>query len=134
MTDFPFEDEPRYRPFLLPFGVTPGRVGVTVDDQDVHVRFGPWRVETSRANIVEATVTGPFRSWKALGIRRSLVDGGITFGTAPAAGVCLLLREPISVHVGRFTVPLRHPGITVTVADPQTLATLLSAQPGRAAG
>lgn len=133
MTEFPFEDEPRYRPLLLLFGVTPGRASVTADDSDVHIRFGPWRVKTPRANIVEATETGPFHWWKALGIRRSLVDGGITFGTATTAGVCLRLREPISVHIGHFTVPLRHPGITVTVADAQTLTTLLSTQPGPAA-
>ncbi|MEJ7629889.1 MAG: hypothetical protein WKF54_09895 [Nocardioidaceae bacterium] len=132
MTDFSFEDQPRYRPLLLPFGVTPGRANVTVDDQDVHVRFGPWRVEISRGNILEATLTGPFHWWKALGIRRSLVDGGITFGTATAAGVCLRLRERVSVRIGRFTVPLRHPGVTVTVADPEALAAVLStaSEPG----
>jgi hypothetical protein len=123
---FPFRVESPFRLPLLLYGVTPARADVTVDDERVLIRFGPWAVDIPRSHISQVEVTGPFQWWKAIGIRMSLVDRGITFGTTAAAGACLQLSEPVSVRLGRRTVPLRHPGVTVTVADPGGLARLLA--------
>lgn len=88
------------------------------------VRFGPWRVRTPMVNVRRAEVTGPFRFWTALGPRLSLVDRGLTFGTSTAAGVCIRFDRPVPGldPFGR----LRHPALTVTVADPAGLARALS--------
>jgi hypothetical protein len=124
---FPFADDARYRLPLLGFGFTPERSEVVVDDEGLHIRFGPWRVDTPLSNIAKATVTGPYRWWRAVGIRLSLTDQGLTFGTSTTSGVCIDLHEPVSVRSRHLMVPLRHPGVTVTVADPEGLAALLTA-------
>ncbi len=126
---FRFEVESRYRLPLLVYGVTKGRAEVTVDEEDVHIRFGPWSTVTPLANISRVEVTGPYRWWRVIGLRMSLVDRGITFGTATGSGVCMELNEPISVRIGPFTVPLHHPGVTVTTEDPSGLAGRL--EPGQ---
>lgn len=65
-------------------------------------------------------VTGPYRWYRAIGPRLSLADHGLTFGTTTACGVCLLLREPVP-GIDPLGV-IRHPGLTLTVADPQRFA------------
>jgi hypothetical protein len=120
-TEFRFEHA---RPFMVPlliWGVTPQGGTVTVDGEVLRVRFGFVTLETSLDNVERAEVTGPYRWWRAVGVRLSLADHGITFGTTASGGVCLTLREPVSVRVGPVPVPLRHPGVTVTVADPAGL-------------
>lgn len=124
---FSFAEDFRARAVLLLLGVTPGRSSVVVDDSTLRVRFGPWSLETPLANVAGTTVTGPFRFLRAVGIRVSLVDRGVTFGSSPAAGVCLQLREPVSLRLGRLSIPLKHPGVTVTVAEPQALASRMAA-------
>jgi hypothetical protein len=84
------------------------------------VSFGPWRVVTTTANIASAEVSGPYAAWKALGVRLSLADRGLTFGTVSSAGVCILFHDPVPGI--EPTGLLRHPNLTVTVAEPQMLA------------
>lgn len=126
-TVFPFAGDSRFAPFLLLAGVTSARSRVEVDASRVRIQFGPWWVETPRANVASASVTGPYRWWRGVGVRVSLADRGLTFGSTLRGGACLQLREPISLRIGRITMPLRHPGVTVTVADPEALASLLTA-------
>ena len=66
------------------------------------------------SNIKDANKTGPYRWWRAVGIRGSGVDSGITFGTTPRGGVCVLFKERIPKVIP--PAPL-HAGLTVTVAD-----------------
>lgn len=119
---FAFRFDPRFRPILLGFGATPGTARVDVTPDRVRVRFGPWSMHTPLANVARATVTGPYSPWRGVGIRTSLKDRGITFGTNAEAGVCLELRQPVR---GPLKV-LRHPGITVTVAEPERLLATLA--------
>lgn len=125
-TLFRFRFDARFRLPLLPYGVTESRADVAVTDDSLRIRFGPWSVETPRDNVASAEVTGPYHWWKAIGIRMSMVDRGITFGTSVASGACVLLHRPVSVRIGRVTVPLRHPGITLTVTDPGALVAALT--------
>lgn len=125
---FEFAFEPRFRPLLLGFGVTPGNSAVTVSDHRVVARFGPWVCASERANIRGAQPTGPYRWYRAIGVRLSLADRGLTFGSTTAGGVCIEFREPVSGPLPGAL--LRHPGLTVTVQDPDRLAALL--QPGSA--
>ncbi len=122
---FPFATDARMRPLNRAFGVTPERAEVRVGADEVHVRFGPWSLTTRLDNIVDASVTGPYRWWKVAGpARLSLADRGVTFATSTGPGVCVRFREPMGaidpMHV------IRHPGMTVTVADPEALVAALS--------
>lgn len=123
----PFLFETRYRVAGLPFGVTPSSAYLELDDDTLLVRFGPWRVETPRANIAGAGVTGPYSFVKTAGSAHlSLADRGLTFATNDRAGVCLRFREPVR-GMDPFGL-LRHPGLTVTVEQPEELVDHLTAE------
>lgn len=94
--------------------------GLELDADGLRVRFGPWLVTTPLGNIAGAEVSGPFSPVRALGVRLSLADRGLTFGTTTEGGVCLRFREPV-----RGIDPwglIRHPGLTVTVCEPDLVA------------
>lgn len=116
---FVFLHDPRFARPLAVLGVRPDTCWVQVDEQWLEVRFGRLGLRTSRANVADVEVTGPYRWFRAIGPRLSLADHGATFGTAAHAGVCVRFHEPVAVLLGK-RVP--HPGATVTVADPHGLA------------
>jgi hypothetical protein len=120
---FTFEFEPRYKMVLALLGVTPGTATVTLDDERVVVRFGPWSCETPVSNVREVCVTGPYRGYRAIGARGSFADRGLTFGSTTAGGVCMLFREPVR-GLDPFGL-MHHPGLTVTVADRERFASSL---------
>jgi hypothetical protein len=120
---FAFAFDHRYRLAGLPFGVTPSTTSVTVGDE-LRVRFGPWRLRTPLTNITGVEVTGPFSFVKTAGpAHLSFSDRGLTFATNGRRGVCVRFREPVAAM--EPTGRLRHPGVTLTVADVDGLATLL---------
>ena len=87
-------------------------------------RFGPWRVRTPLANVVDVAITGPYAFWKTAGpARLAITDRGLTFATNGDRGVLISFRTPV-----RGLDPLgivRHPELTVTVAEVDRLAKLL---------
>ena len=114
MTEFfPFAVDLRLAPFWLPYGVRPGRDGVTVTDDTFRATFGFLKLQTPLSNIDDAHVTRDYRWWTAAGARLSLADQGLTFGTNRSAGVCVHFREPVPSPLRRKG----HPALTVTVAD-----------------
>ena len=125
---FEFAFEPRFRPMLAMIGVTPGTAHVTLTPDRLVARFGPWTCETAITNVREVCRTGPYRWFTAIGPRGSFVDRGLTFGTTTNGGVCVLLREPVPglVPVGS----LRHPGITLTLAEPERFVSSLRRRAG----
>jgi hypothetical protein len=111
---FAYAVDMRLMPFWLPFGLRPGRDGVTItDDGTFRATYGFMRVETPLVNIENAHVTRNYRWWAAAGVRGSLADDGLTFGTNRSAGVCVHFREPVPSPLRRKG----HSAITVTVAD-----------------
>ncbi|MEX0831632.1 MAG: hypothetical protein WD007_03425 [Nitriliruptoraceae bacterium] len=126
-TQFAFDHAARA---LLPvIGVRPSNCVVEVNDTALTARFGPWELTTPLANISGVCVTGPYLWIKAIGPRGSMVDRGATFGTNARAGCCVTFHTPVGALLGpdRFL----HPGLTVTVTDPDDLAQhLLSVVPG----
>lgn len=121
---FDFAFDRRFRLLGRLFGVTPERAMVKVDADHLTARFGPWTVRTPLANIADATVTGPYAIQKTVGpAHLSLADRGLTFATNADRGVCLTFKQPVT---GMDPLGLvRHPGLTVTVADPEALVEAL---------
>jgi hypothetical protein len=117
---FPFAfDYPLAAP-LVGLGITPFTAHVDLSrDGWFGVRFGPWRLRTPVANLGAAHITGPYHALRVLGPRISLADRGVTFGTNTRQGLCIELREPVAAALPKGLV--RHPGVTVTVRDPERL-------------
>ncbi len=113
-----------YRAPAAAFGITPATAWVDVGERALEVRFGPWRLSSPLANITDAVVTGPYAFWKTAGpARLAITDRGLTFATNGRRGVLISFRtqvrglEPLGV--------VRHPELTVTVAEVDRLAQLL---------
>jgi len=117
----PFANPTRFRIPLAALGVDPAGAVVEVDEAELTVRFGPWRLRTPRSNITGTSVTGPYHAYRAIGVRFSLSDRGITFGSTTDSGLCIEFAEPVPVRFLDLQLPLRHPNVTVTVADPEAL-------------
>jgi hypothetical protein len=96
------------------------RSGLELDADGLRVRLGPWLVTTPLSNVAGAEVSGPYSPLRGLGIRLSLVDHGLTFGTTTEGGVCLRFHEPVT-GLDPWGL-IRHPGLTVTVAEPDLVA------------
>ena len=124
---FEFAFAPSYRPLARAFRVTPKTAWVEVGDEALEARFGPWHVRTPLTNITGVAVTGPYAFWKTAGpARLAITDRGLTFATNGDRGVLILFKTPV-----RGLDPLgilRHPELTVTVADVEGLAELLRAR------
>jgi hypothetical protein len=121
---FAFAFAPAYRRAARGFGVTPAKAWVEVGEDRLRARFGPWRVDTPLSNISDVAVTGPYRFVKTAGpARLAITDRGLTFATNGRRGVRVSFRTPVP---GLDPLGLiRHPELTVTVADVDELATVL---------
>lgn len=119
--EFGFAFEGRYRLPALVFGVTPATARVLVTDDELLVRFGPWRLRTPLANVSGWEVSGDYAWHRTAGpAHLSLADRGVTFATTSRRGLCVSFAEPVPAI--EPTGLLRHPGATMTVADPEALA------------
>lgn len=121
---FPFRFAVPYRLPALVFGVTTTTAGVWVDEAVLRIRFGPWRLRTPVTNVVSTVHTGPYALIKTLGpAHLSFADRGLTCATNSERGLCIRFARPV-----RGIEPLgllRHPAVTVTVADCDGLADAL---------
>lgn len=123
-----FDFDPAYRLPALLFGIVPATAWVEADEaaRTLTARFGPWRLRTTLDNVAGAQRTGDFAFLKTAGpAHLSLADHGVTFATNGRDAVCVRFHDPVRVldPTGR----LRHPGATLTVADPAALLTTLEA-------
>lgn len=122
-TMFRFAFDPRFAPLLRLGGITPGRAWLRLDDRELVVRFGLLTLTTPRSNLRAAQVTGPHRPVRAIGVRMSLADRGLTFGTSVERTTCIEFVQPVRVRPLDIT---GHPGLTVSVEDPDGLAALVN--------
>ncbi len=106
------------RPVLLLFGVRGDNAYVDLDTR-LDARFGFFRFQTPRANIVRWRIEGPWLWLTAMGVRRG-IHGDITFGGNHKGGVRLDLREPVRWG------PLHVPTLYVTVEDLESFGTALT--------
>jgi hypothetical protein len=114
---FEYDHDDRYRLPLRVLGVRAGKDGVRLHDGELTASFGFLNLTVPISNISHAEVTGPYKWFRAIGARLSLADHGLTFGTTTTSGVCLSFIEPIHRVIGVWD----HPGLTVTVANPNAL-------------
>jgi len=123
--EFAFDD--RFRLLLRGIGVSENTALVTVSDDEVRARFGPWKLTTPLANVTGTQRSGDYRWYKAIGVRSSFSDRGVTFGTNTASGVCVTFAEPVAAMMGDL---LKHPAMTVTVEDPDGLVEAIESRLG----
>jgi hypothetical protein len=120
--DFPIRLQPRLRPILLLFGVRSDNALVRLDEERLVARFGFFTAEAPLANIARWDITGPYRWWRGLGVRRTLGTHDLSFGGSAHGGLCLHFREP--VRVGRLSVS----DLYLTVDDLAGLGAALTAR------
>ena len=121
---FPFAFAPSYRLAALLFGITPGTAWVSVDEDELRVRYGLWSLRTPRSNIAGGELTGDFAFLKTAGPPHlSFSDKGVSFATNGERGLCVQFHDPVAGIDPSRTI--KHPGATMTVADPEGLARAL---------
>ena len=122
--EFEFAFESRYRFAALGFRITPATARVMVTEDELLVRFGPWRLRTPLTNVAGSSLSSGYAFYRTAGPPHlSLADRGVTFATNSRRGLCVSFVEP--VHAIEPIGLLRHPAATVTVADPEALASAL---------
>lgn len=120
--DFAFA--PAYAAPARAFGVTPRTTTVEVGPRWLYVRYGPWRLVTPRSNVASAELTGGFAWHRTAGPPHlSLSDRGVSFTTNGERALCLRFHEPVPAIDPTATIV--HPGATLSVADPESLAEAL---------
>jgi hypothetical protein len=118
---FPYRFDDRWTPLFLTLGVKRSD-GVTLGgDGSLVATYGWVRVETTVDNVDHVEVSGPHRWYTAVGLRLSLADDGITFGTNHRRGLCIGFVEKIPKVIGFRD----HSALWVSVADPDALAAAL---------
>ncbi len=119
---FPIRLGARSRPLLrLLFGVTEENAYVELG-HELDARFGWFRLRAPLANVKSWRTEGPWRWLTAIGVRRSIRHGDLTFGGNHEGGVRLDFREPV-----RWLI-FRVPALYVTVADMEAFAAALTAR------
>lgn len=117
---FEFTFAAAYRLPALLFGIRPRTAHVTVTDDELRVRFGPWSLVTDRANIASTEISQDFSWLKTAGPPHlSFADRGVTFATNGERALCVQFFEPVTGIDPTRTI--RHPAATLTVAQPELL-------------
>lgn len=106
------------RPISKLFGADEGHAFVEVDQHGLDITFGPWHLHADHADIARWSEAGPYHPLKVMGPPHlSLADRGITFATSCRRGICIELARPRPA-IDPFGL-IRHPNVTVTLADPE---------------
>ncbi len=119
---FPYQLDKRWALLFLALGVKQGD-GVTIyPNGDLIATYGRFKVKTTLDNIERTEITGPHRWYTAVGLRLSMTDDGITFGTNHYKGLSIAFVRKIPRVIGLR----KHSLLWVSVADPEGLAALLA--------
>lgn len=115
---FPYRLENRWRALFLVLGVRKSD-GVTITAKgELIATYGRFKVATTLDNVAHTEVTGPHRWYTAVGLRLSLSDDGITFGTNHRKGLSIAFVKKVPRVIGLR----KHSTLWVSVADPEGLA------------
>lgn len=126
---FPIRIDPRFRWLvLLVFGVREGNAYVDLADDKLVARFGFYGVRTPISNIERWEISGPYRALTAIGVRRAIRHGDVTFGGSAHGGVRVDFYDP-----PRWFGVFHPPAFYFTVEDLDGLAAELTRRgiPGR---
>lgn len=115
---FPFRLGRRSRPLLLLFGVRQSNAYVDLDT-DIDARFGFYRLRTPVSNVTRYRIEGPWHWLTAIGVRRGIRHGDISFGGTHRGGFRLDFRDRVRWGL------LRVPALYVTVEDTDGFAKAL---------
>jgi hypothetical protein len=102
---------PRSLPLLRLWGVKPGLAYAELGegpDGELQARFGRVRFATPLANVASWRIEGPFMWVKAIGVRRSIRGGDVSFAGSAHGGVRIDFREPVTWSI--FHVPALYVG------------------------
>jgi hypothetical protein len=91
------------------FGVTPDRAYVMVSNGQLTARFGWWEFRAPAGDITRWRIEGPWRWITAIGVRRSIRHGDLSFAGSPRGGVRMDFRAPVRWHI--FEVPALYVGV-----------------------
>lgn len=127
---FPIRVDRRFGWLLLPWGVRGDNAGVVLGegtDAGMSARFGFFSMSTPLSNMIRWEISGPYRWFVALGVRRSVRGGDVTFGGSTHGGVRMDFAERV-----RWAI-FRVPALYVTVDDLEGFAAELERRgiPGR---
>ena len=115
---FPYRLDRRWTALFIALRIKPTD-GVTIfPDGDLLATFGMFKVRTTLDNIDHTEVTGPHRWYTAVGLRLSMTDDGVTFGTNHQKGLSIAFANKIPRVIGLR----KHSLLWVSVADPEGLA------------
>jgi hypothetical protein len=107
---YPIRIGSRSRPLLrLLFGVTREKAWAEIGDGVVRVRFGWWALAVPIATVARWRIEGPWAWITAIGVRRSIRHGDLSFSGSPHGGVRLDFRSP--VRWGILKVPAVYYGV-----------------------
>ena len=101
----------RSLPLLRLWGVKPGLAYAELGDMPdgkLQARFGRVRFATPLSNLASWRIEGPFIWIKAIGVRRSIRGGDVSFAGAAHGGVRIDFRAPVKWSL--FRVPARYIG------------------------
>lgn len=119
---YPIRIGARSAPLLrVLFGVTKARAWATVADGLVTARFGRFELRVPVSNVTRWRIEGPWRWVTAIGVRRSVRGGDLSFAGSPRGGVRLDFHDPVRWG------PLRVPALYVGVDDLEGFAAELTA-------
>ena len=94
--EFPIRIQKNLKPLLLLFGVhDDGKALVRLDGDSLTATFGRFGARTPLANIERWDITGPYSSFRAFGVRRTIGTHDLSFGGSAHGGVRLRFREPV---------------------------------------
>ena len=116
---FPIRIGSRSRIVLVLFGVRSTNAYVDLSSA-LDARFGFFRIRTPVENVARWRIEGPWPWITAIGVRRSIRHGDISFDGTHTGGVRVDFHEPV-----RFG-PLRPPALYVSVDDLEGFAAALA--------
>lgn len=125
---FPIRIQRPFGPVLWLFGARQGeRAMVTLTDATLEARFGWSHVTVPLTDITHWDISGPWRWFTALGVRRSIRGGDLTFGGSAHGGVQVHFR------VRPRILWFHPPSLYLTVDDLEGLGAALTARgiPGK---
>ena len=121
---FPYRFDKRWSALFLTLGVRAAD-GVTVSAKgELVATYGRFKVATTLDNIDHTVISGPHRWYTAVGLRLSLADDGITFGTNHHKGLSIAFVKKVPRVIGLR----KHSTLWVSVADPEGLAKAIAKQ------